>query len=306
MMQWLVIKGEWCLEALWYDIRRYGASFLKFLVGIVSFYVALFAFASNYYEIHLDRFEDKKNSYISLLGTPARANILHHISRLQYYKLPVEPKFWRPSTSVHTFIYKAEEINQTEAHNPKVQDIANLLASFKQYLGCPDNSSPVRVLAKTNCVQLNLSHVKLNGSALKRANFSHTLLLEADMQRAYLEGSNLREAELPMAKLQKADLRKATLVKSNLTKAKLEKALADSADFRGAYLIYADMSYMSLKKANLSDADLNGATLTGADLENADLRGVSSISCEQLQQALNWQTTYRDKTLACGAAIPSI
>ncbi len=86
-------------------------------------------------------------------------------------------------------------------------------------------------------------------------------------------------------------------------------------DLSGVDLTGADLSGADLRGANLSGANLKGARLDGAnlfkviidgaDLNEADLRGVQFLQCPQLQSARNWQSTYRDEDLACGAAIPS-
>ncbi len=52
-------------------------------------------------------------------------------------------------------------------------------------------------------------------------------------------------------------------------------------------------------------ANLFKAIVDGADLNGANLRGVRFLQCPQLKSAHNWQSTYRDEDLACGAAIPS-
>jgi hypothetical protein len=41
-----------------------------------------------------------------------------------------------------------------------------------------------------------------------------------------------------------------------------------------------------------------------ATLTEANLQGAKNLTCEQLTQARNWQTTYRDTSLKCGAEIP--
>jgi uncharacterized protein YjbI with pentapeptide repeats len=71
------------------------------------------------------------------------------------------------------------------------------------------------------------------------------------------------------------------------------------ADLRGA-----DLSGANLNGANLRDANLFKALINGADLTKADLRGVQFLYCDQLEAALNWQSSYRDEDLACGATIP--
>jgi uncharacterized protein YjbI with pentapeptide repeats len=60
---------------------------------------------------------------------------------------------------------------------------------------------------------------------------------------------------------------------------------------------------------NLSGAHVEGANLFKAVLEGAGLAGaflfdVQFLNCAQLIVAREWQSTFRDDALACGAAIP--
>ena len=75
-------------------------------------------------------------------------------------------------------------------------------------------------------------------------------------------------------------------------------------DLRGA-----DLRGTNLSGANLSDAHLDGANffkavLDRADLSGAFLNGAQFLNCAQLIVAQNWQSTFRDDALACGASIP--
>ena len=49
---------------------------------------------------------------------------------------------------------------------------------------------------------------------------------------------------------------------------------------------------------------LRGADLSGADLSGAELGGVRNLTCNQLKNANNWESAYRDVELACGDDIP--
>jgi uncharacterized protein YjbI with pentapeptide repeats len=76
------------------------------------------------------------------------------------------------------------------------------------------------------------------------------------------------------------------------------------ADLRGA-----DLRGTNLSGANLSDAHLDGANFFKAVLDRADfsgafLNGAQFLNCAQLIVAQNWQSTFRDDALACGASIP--
>ena len=71
----------------------------------------------------------------------------------------------------------------------------------------------------------------------------------------------------------------------------------------------ADLRGVNLSGANLSCTHLEGANLfktvlDGANFAEAFLAGVQFLSCAQLIATQNWQSAFRDETLACGAGIP--
>lgn len=85
------------------------------------------------------------------------------------------------------------------------------------------------------------------------------------------------------------------LVNANLADADLRKA-----DLRGV-----NLSDAVLIGANLAGANFFKAVLDGADLSGANLVGAQFLRSEQLVTTRNWQTSFRDHDLACGAPIPS-
>jgi uncharacterized protein YjbI with pentapeptide repeats len=95
------------------------------------------------------------------------------------------------------------------------------------------------------------------------------------------------------------DLSQAALRGLNLTGFDLSRADLRSADLRGTKLCGADLSGARLEAANFFKAELDGADLTGAHLD-----GARFLNCAQLIVTRNWQSAYRDDTLACGAAVP--
>jgi uncharacterized protein YjbI with pentapeptide repeats len=94
----------------------------------------------------------------------------------------------------------------------------------------------------------------------------------------------------------------------------LSRASLRGLDLTGFDLYRADLSGADLRGTNLCDADLSGAHLEGANvfkavLDRADLAGAYQdgaqfLNCAQLIVTRNWQSAFRDETLACGAAIP--
>ena len=71
------------------------------------------------------------------------------------------------------------------------------------------------------------------------------------------------------------------------------------ADLRGTKFCDADLSGAHLEGANFFKAVLDGANLAGAFLTEAQF-----LNCAQLIATRNWQSAFRDETLACGASIP--
>ena len=81
------------------------------------------------------------------------------------------------------------------------------------------------------------------------------------------------------------------------------------ASLRGLELSRFDLSRADLRGADLRgvtcyDTNFSGAHLEGADLAGAFLFDVRFLNCAQLIVAREWQLTFRDDALACGAAIP--
>ncbi len=97
-----------------------------------------------------------------------------------------------------------------------------------------------------------------------------------------------------------SDLSKAKLKDANLQDVNLSDATLTGADLRGADLEEANLVGATLDQANLQGADLKnanleGATLDGANLFFANLTSVKGLSCETLQTAKYWKTTFRDE-----------
>jgi uncharacterized protein YjbI with pentapeptide repeats len=95
------------------------------------------------------------------------------------------------------------------------------------------------------------------------------------------------------------DLSRAALRGLDLTGFDLSRADLRGADLRGTKLCDADLSGAHLEGANFFKAELDGADLAGAHLDGAQF-----LNCAQLIVTRNWQSAYRDETLACGAAVP--
>ena len=95
------------------------------------------------------------------------------------------------------------------------------------------------------------------------------------------------------------DLSLAALRGLDLTGFDLTRADLRSADLRGTNLCDANLSGARLEGANFFKAALDGADLAGAYLDDAQF-----LNCAQLIVARNWQSAFRNETLACGAAVP--
>ena len=95
------------------------------------------------------------------------------------------------------------------------------------------------------------------------------------------------------------DLSRAGLRGLDLSEFDLSRADLRGADLRGAKFCDADLS-----GARLDGANFFKAVLDGADLARAFLNGAQFLNCAQLIITRNWQSAFRDETLACGTSIP--
>src|SRR6266436_377185 len=84
----------------------------------------------------------------------------------------------------------------------------------------------------------------------------------------------------------------------------LSSAALRGLDLSGCDLSRADLRGADLRGAKCCDADLSGARMEGANFFKAVLDGAQFLNCAQLIATRNWQSSFRDATLGCGAAIP--
>ena len=85
----------------------------------------------------------------------------------------------------------------------------------------------------------------------------------------------------------------------------LNRAWDGDKKLQNADLSHADLREIDLSETKLQGANLEGTDLRGANLQNTDLRGVNGLICKDLRLGNNWQYSFRDEELACGASLPT-
>lgn len=138
-----------------------------------------------------------------------------------------------------------------------------------------DAAEIARVEAGEPCQGCNLFQANFSYSVLKDAQVANARLRQSNLSLAIMDGSNFRNADLSV---------------SNLF---------------GARLTGADLTRTNLQDATLVGTYLGGVTLTGADLTGANLSGAELITAtgltqEQLSTACGDHTTQ----LPAGLSIP--
>lgn len=283
-LYWLYLKSGAAYIAAKWTTSGNKEEHPTLTLWVIGLYFALFGFASQRYENHLDRLENKTNILISQSGSAtSRHAALSRIASLQQTKIPVQPAFYKPSTVFASLVL------EPSVNRDNVQSLKDVMESFKE-----------RGLVKTDLKGVNLegAHLKaadLKGTGLLEADLRKADLREADLTRANLWGANLSGADLSEANLWGAFLLYANLTSTNLSRANLEGAQLEGANLRGA----------ALAEANLKAANLLGADLKGANIWGAQLIEVNALTCDQLKAAVHWQTAFRGERLACGAPRPS-
>lgn len=110
--------------------------------------------------------------------------------------------------------------------------------------------------------------------SFQAADFSNTLLIDANLRGAELSGANFTEADLS-----RADLSECNLTKSRFYRAVAKQTMFMKANLNEAYLVSINLFEGSLQQASLINCDLRGANLFAADLLKAD------FSTAQIEQA---------------------
>ncbi|NQZ10032.1 MAG: pentapeptide repeat-containing protein [Algicola sp.] len=241
---------------------------------ICGIYCALFGLATQHYENLLDRYENRLNTYITQLDTQRQTAMFQLLIDLQRYALPVEPDFWHPIRTMKSLITDPQPIADTPSHQNKVSSIASIIVSYKHDLGC--HQKTLNELWRESPIfeeKINSFNIT-DATKCRFVSLGQAILVGVSMNFANLEGVALFDSDLTKASLHSANLIKTMLAQSNLY----------GADLRGSFLY----------KANLA----------GANLFGANLKFVKGLDCASLQRARNWQLSYRDKDLACGASIP--
>lgn len=227
--------------------------------------------------------------------------------------------------------------NQWRSENPDVSidlrkadlrdaELAGVNLREANLIGCDLRDAE---LDNADFTSANLSKANLTGARMRRAsasavNLSGARLNRVDATEANFVGANLSHCEISGAKFLGVNLSKATckdaiingteFVGSNLASTDFRDSNLQDSLFVGASLEGADLRRCVLKRTSFESANLTNANfrharfghavLVGAKITRANFRDVITLSCDELTQARDWQTAYRDPELACDAPIP--
>jgi len=93
--------------------ERPPATFMIWVFGVFGVYIALFTIASQRYENNLDRLENRTNAILVLVSKDeTRKNAFGLIPKAQNTKIPIEPDFLDPVSSITSLFLKKSEINK--------------------------------------------------------------------------------------------------------------------------------------------------------------------------------------------------
>ncbi len=170
---------------------------------------------------------------------------------------------------ISNLVYRVKQEAEKDSLLPKETIVAlvSLNQTFEPYL-LPegDSLSPLPLSPERGQLLLALTQLSLDSALFvqikKEVSFAHAdlrnqQLMEVDWSHVQLEGANLRGSDLSGA-----CLRSASLVKADLWGVKMPQADLKQANLRRAILAWADVS----------EAQLAGARLSGANFQNAHLR----------------------------------
>jgi len=243
-------------------VRRPPATFMIWAFGIFGLYIALFGLASQRYENRIDIIENRANTIITQLSTPAFKKAISRIPVVQNMRCPKKPDLMNPVSIIISLFSNNEE------HKEVVDLLKEAVENWRDSLESVNLSTAKLQWAELS--RANLYNAKLMYTNLEGANFSDSEFLSYSGEGGLMmtwdedtymsgDGANLEYAELTGANLQKAKLLNVNLTRANLTAANLQEA--------------------NLKEANLSMANLHRAVLIKANLKRVS-NILSSSLCE--------------------------
>jgi len=252
MIKWLLcefIPLRFIITKSWEKIRppidpetgiRPPATFLIWVSGIISVYIAVFSIASQRYEARLDVIENRASIIFAQLGiTTIRKETLSRISSIQSMHCPQKPELLKPIT-VFTSLF-SEDVTYP--------DIVKLMKETLE-------------IWKDNLEGVDLRKADLTDARLYKAN-----LTDANLCYANFTGADLRYSNLTGAIIFCGGFEYTLITEANLCNS--------SADFKGAHLYKAILTDVDLTCANFSKADLTDANLTGTNLYKTNLTGAN-------------------------------
>ena len=265
---------------------------------VIGIYAATFGIASQIYENHLDRLENRATILITALLNKETGRLATlQVEKIKEIEIPVEPIFIDPPTIFNSLIgvttfHKPtiDRLNEAEALLDK--DLAEKDLSNSNFMGANLEGAN---LERANLEGANFFRANLKGARLERANLFRAKLEEANLYKSNLKATNLKEANLKKAylfranlegaNLQAANLKEGNLFKANLYEANFKLADLEKANLEKTDVIVANFKAAHLFRANLEEANLFRANLSGAYLEKANLKGAKNLTCKQIQSA---------------------
>ena len=250
---------------------RKPSSFILWAIGI---YVALFSIASARYDRAINSYEMKIAAWQTQMATKYRAEACAQIKTIQKILIPVQPRFFTPTSLLYSF---TTEKKYTEG----IETLTSTLESYKKDLrNAQLNNSTLQGinLDDANLSGANLSATDLRRANLRRANLSNvnlrwSTLYEAKLSNANLNNSYVRDVDLRFTNLDKAQIQKSDFSWSLLNGSSLREA-----DFKNTLLIFTDFNGAGLYKADFRNCTLDTTIFTGSNIIDTDVDYIKFIA----------------------------
>jgi len=248
--------------------KRPPSTFLIWLSGIFSIYIALFGIASQRYESRVDVIENRANSIFAQLSIKQiRTETLSRVASLQNMSCPHKPIILKP-VSVFNSLFLEDAI---------YQDIVDLMKD-------------TLVIWKKTLSGVDLTNANLRGANLQNANLENSILKNANLESAIINGAKFENACLKNVKGLPEWLENGMDLDNNYmyTQNRLIEAIRNGL--------------VNLKMASLLDANLAGLNLKNINFQNSTLKRVSfnaaKLSIVNFQKANLEEVNFKEAVLS--------
>lgn len=262
------------------------------MIWLASIYVALYGFATNYYESRLDRIENRFNLIASKSTEQNITKTASAYSRLLMSKIPPEPEIFDPETLITPFAKNFQSVYENEG----ALDISEYIHEFLK-------ANPTHLCDMESGIE---NAIDVKGKLLepiipKNCNVKNFVITDSPaswrLQRAQIHIVDDEPSERPFGKSKALwYVGKNSVMDYSIVGVYVPDIIFDSVSLIRTSILMSDqikVRIFKISNSNFSHGSISSrnfkVTLSGNNLFFTDIQGVKGLTCHDLKDNYNAQ-----------------